>query len=145
MENEVLYDSMTFDNKIIADKLGLYDYEPINAQQDINTHLKMAMLRQEVEKNKNIAARNHAIIKELRDKKPEKKHKPSDIENRVISAMDNKQFILLIVFIAIAVCVIQYVSYKSSMSDMMQIINHFVKAIPVATNGTLSEAAAKQT
>jgi hypothetical protein len=141
MENEVLYDSFAFDNKIISEKLGLYDYEPITRGKDINTSLKMAMMQQELEKNKAIVAKNNTIISELRNmSQPASVQPKNEPEKRFISALDNTQFILVVIFIAVLVCIIQYITYSASMSDMMQIINNFVKSIPVASNVSLSQA-----
>ena len=149
MENEVLYDSLAFDNKIIAEKLGLYDYEATPPGRDINTTLKMAMLQRELEKNKAAVSKNNAIIAAMRESSQQKEQQKEqqnthqkylEHENRFVSALDNNHFILLVIFIAIAICVIQYVSYSTSMNDMMQIINNFVRYIPAASNVSLSQA-----
>ena len=145
MENEVLYDSLAFDNKIIAEKLGLYDYEAASPGRDINTTLKMAMMQQELEKNKDAVSKRNAIISAMREKtqnstQRESSQKHLEPEKRFISVMDNNQFIMLVIIVAIAICVIQYLSYSSSMNDMMQIINNFVRYIPTASNVGLSQA-----
>ena len=68
MENEVLYDPLSFDNHIISEKLGMYDYIPANSSRDINVNLKMAMLQQELEKSRAIAEKNKAIAAHLHAK-----------------------------------------------------------------------------
>jgi hypothetical protein len=160
MENEVLYDSLSFDNRIISEKLGMYDYAPSNNARDINMSLKLAMLQKEVEKNKAIAERNRMIAEQLHEKSRGTSRENSDRESHYnqqpsnnqanqsespIPALTNTQFLLLVVFIAVAVCVIQYVSYRSSMSEMMQIINNFVRSVPIVSNVGLSQANQMQT
>ena len=142
MENEVLYDPLSFDNHIISEKLGMYDYIPANSSRDINVNLKMAMLQQELEKSRAIAEKNKAIAAHLHAKNKQQSKQQAQHSRQSETQTDhpqltNTQFVLLVVFIAVAVCVIQYISYRSSMSEMMQIINNFVRSVPIAFNGKL--------
>ncbi len=141
MENEVLYDSLEFDNKIIAEKLGIYDYEAPTMNGDINSTLKLAMMKKELEKNKAMLLKNNALLSSMQ----EKTHlntipKHPEPEKRFVAALDNNQVIMLIIFVAVVICVVQYLSYASSMSEMMQIINNFVRSVPIASNVSLSQA-----
>lgn len=150
MENEVMFNPLSYDEQIVAEKIGAYEYAPQFISNDMNTSIRMAMLEEEL-------ANSKRQIKQLKnDKAPQRetfagKESPLNLSkifnqeapvkhvvtgnqesNSLSDIFTDKRFLILIVFMLIAFCIMQYFTYKNEMKDMFEMVYTLLQKQPTS-------------
>ena len=160
--------SSSFGDSIIAEKIGLRDssYNQVN---DMNSAIQVALLQQELERNKRQmqeleksrqTTREHfdggcgCGVEGLRNKKSSCKQCPSSSNSNVRDSSDSesviygvdKRILLILVIVLAAFCIVQYFSYKSELKEMMTLLCVMLnKSNPSDKAGALQSGASSGT
>ena len=127
MDNDI-YDAFAYDEHVISEKLGLMDDTSLNA------NLKIALLQNELDQNK----KQLDIIKKKSNKinTNKKEHFTTKDDNLISNDIFNlsslitidKKTLIFIVFILFIFCIVQYISHKNEISELMNIIQSIIKS-----------------
>ena len=132
MDNDVMFNPLAYDEQVIAEKLGMNDYAPSRSS-DLNTNLKIALLQEE------LAASKRRIQQMTRTKPtretfvgggcgcegmetPATPAVTSESANPFSELLDNKKFLLFLVIVLLAVCVMQYFSHRSENKEILDAV-----------------------
>jgi len=126
MSNDYLSNPLAYDEQIIAEKLGIYDYSN-KYENDVNTNLKIALLEEELRNSK---TQLNQLKKSTREQfVPNKKQcKCSQSDNSDVDDFldfnnkEVKKIVLFLIILLVAFCVFQYMAYKSESQELMQLV-----------------------
>lgn len=155
MDGDYFHNSLAYDEQVVAEKLGIYDYSP-KPSDDVNINLKLALMQEELANSK----RQLSQLKRNAPKQTREnfvsggcgcgssegfRNKPAQKPDIEESILDNKKLLLFLVIILAAFCIIQYISYKNEnreLLDMMcMLMKHTASSAPSQTqNSTTSPA-----
>ncbi len=137
MATDYFHDPLSYDEQVVAEKLGIYDYSP-KPENDVNMNLRMALLQEELNTSKKrIASLQRAGQKSKRETfvggvsggcgcggsteglcgKSTTPDKEDDI-----FGFGNKKLLLFLVIILAAFCVMQYISYRNETKEMLDMM-----------------------
>ncbi len=123
MATDYFYNPLGYDEQIVAEKLGMYEYTP-KPENDVNINLKMALLKEELESSKrqvdqlrrsNKSQKRETFVADKSEGFNLKDKPESDI-------LDNKKLLLFLVVILVVFCVVQYFSYRNETKEMMEMM-----------------------
>jgi hypothetical protein len=120
MTSDYFTNPLAFDEQIIAEKLGIYDYSPTQ-ENDVNLNLKVALLQEELNNSK----QQLAYFKKRESFTPNK-HYCSKCKKHDDTASqeedDTKKLMMFLIIILFVFCVVQYFSYKSEAKEMIEMM-----------------------
>lgn len=132
MSNDYFYNPLGHDEQIIAEKLGMYEYTN-KPENDVNTNLQVALLKEELENSKRRVAQLQTAINP-----PKREHfvagggcgcqakravRPEPVAPEAAEPIvfDKKLLIFLVIIMAVF-CVLQYYSYKNETRELMEML-----------------------
>lgn len=159
MDDDYFHNSLAYDEQLVAEKLGIYDYSP-KPSDDVNINLKLALVQEELANSKKQLSqlKRNNTPKQTREtfvsggcgcegftcnaktNVQNGKTQPSDVEEFIL---DNKKLLLFLVIILAAFCIIQYISYKNENKELLDMICMLMKHTTAASppgNSTTSPA-----
>ena len=128
MTSDYFNDPLAFDEQIIAEKLGIYDYSP-KLENDVNMNLKLALLQEELNNSKK-------QVNYLRQSKREhftpnkKQHKTCNCQKEhddILEWTPSKKTLLFLIVILVAFCVLQYFTFKSETKELIELMYMMLK------------------
>ena len=124
MTSDYFNNPLAYDEQIIAEKLGLYEYTPTK-ENDVNLNLKIALLQEELRNSKVQVKRenftpNHHCAK--------CSAKPADDDFLDLNSKESKKIMLFLIILVVVFCVFQYMSYKSEAKEMMELVYMMLRA-----------------
>lgn len=163
MDGDYFHNSLAYDEQVVAEKLGIYDYSP-KPSDDVNINLKLALMQEELANSKRqLSQLKRNTPKQTRENfvsggcgcessegftcnakgnvQKGKSQKP-DIEE---SILDNKKLLLFLVIILAAFCIIQYISYKNENRELLDMMCMLMKHTAVSPPGNSSTSLAPST
>ena len=122
MTSDYFNNPLAFDEQIIAEKLGIYDYAPTR-ENDVNLNLKLALLQEELRNSKKQLAQSKRETF-IPNKKQCKCQQEDDSNDDILdfNSKESKKILLFLIVLLVAFCVFQYMSYKSEAKEMMEML-----------------------
>ena len=157
MDDNYFHNSLAYDERVVAEKLGIYDYSP-KPSDDVNINLKLALLQEEL-------ANSKKQLSQLKRKTPKQtretfvsggcecgssegfssKNKSTQKSGTDESILDNKKLLLFLVIILAAFCIIQYISYKNENKELIDMMCMLMKHTTSSTSSQTQTQTQTQT
>lgn len=148
MDGDYLHNPLAYDEQVVAEKLGIYDYSP-KPENDVNVNLELALMREELTNSKRQLARLQRRSTPV-DKRETfvsggcgcgssegfscNKSIKSDIGEM---SFDNKKLLTFLVIILAAFCIIQYISYRNENRELLDMMCTLMKQVPMGSSSVV--------
>lgn len=136
------YNSISYDEQLVAEKLGMFDYKPESF--DINSNIKMALMQEELDRaKKQLESKKHVLPDDKREhftggcgcnategfkgaqNTPSINDKYSSLDLSMM--LSDRKILILLVIILVTVCFVQYFSYQTKLQELTQLIYSVIK------------------
>ncbi len=127
MTSDYFNDPLAFDEQIIAEKLGIYEYGP-KSENDVNMNLKLALLEEELRTSQKQVDN---LKKNKRENFVPNKHTEKCSCKQDWDVFDwepSKKVLMFLIVILVVFCVLQYFTFKSEAKEMMELVYMMMKA-----------------